>query len=456
MAVDTAFGPNLIENTLPFLSYDFLAKSYRQRAEELSKDIDGILPEWARNGADQLFKKKKFVVCGTSCWPEIKMLAKNADILAIVDDTRPGTRLFGIPVVDTDSWIRFARRNSDLVSCVLVPSCAGFQHFVRQCIQWELPFLDPFQYLHLLKLHHVDMTGVAGRLTLYGYEFSLYAVKHYEKLLKLAERLDDEYSRISWLCILLYRITWNPFYLAACSVGYHSNKYSLNSYSVNRQFFKFSDDEVYIDTGAYTGDTIEYFLRAVKGKFKHLYSFEPSADNNRQIRARLNALQSEFVDSLAGKITLYEKGVWNCEDVLRFNPCTADIFDVEATVSSTGFIPNTGTAHIVGAGLFEHMYDRKVEDQLSIKMPVTTIDKATNQDATFIKFEIEGSELMALQGAAKTLERNRRKLALSIYHKPDDFVTLFEHVLNLDLGYKFGFRQHHALIPDNMVLYCYR
>ncbi|KLD70712.1 hypothetical protein Y887_10455 [Xanthomonas pisi DSM 18956] len=101
------------------------------------------------------------------------------------------------------------------------------------------------------------------------------------------------------------------------------------------------------------------------------------------------------------------------------------------------------------------MYDKSLEDDVSVTVPVTTIDDATDSTATFIKLEIEGSELKALHGARETIKKNRPKIALSLYHKPEDFLTLMEFIAQTDKGYKLGFRQHNRLCPDAMVLYCF-
>jgi hypothetical protein len=49
----------------------------------------------------------------------------------------------------------------------------------------------------------------------------------------------------------------------------------------------------------------------------------------------------------------------------------------------------------------------------------------------FIKFEIEGAERHALDGAADTIRRYAPKLALSAYHLPDDPFVLAQKVLAL-------------------------
>jgi hypothetical protein len=109
----------------------------------------------------------------------------------------------------------------------------------------------------------------------------------------------------------------------------------------------------------------------------------------------------------------------------------------------------------VDAGLVEHIYEKEQESRISIQVPVTTIDSATNREATFIKLEIEGSELQALTGAKESIARNRPKMAISIYHKPEDLETLLDFVLETGQNYQLGFRQHNPLVPDAMVLYCW-
>jgi FkbM family methyltransferase len=430
---------------LPFLSTAELTNSYRKRVEELSADRNNLLPEGARQDADQIFKKKKLVICGSISLSEIRVLAKHGDVFAIVDDFAAvaGKRIFGIPVIHSDHWIRWAKKDKNIVSCIMVPRGAGYQHFVRQCIQWDIPYLDPLQTLHLIRLHKIDTLGALGRFFWYGYEFFEYALQNHEKLLKLMSHLEDEFLRYSWISMLMYRMTMNPYYLETCAVGRHEGYYGLNSYAMCKQFIKLSDSEVYLDAGAFVGDTIESFLTAVNGKFKHIYSFEPSTQNNQEIRNRLARLQASYLNDFGGKISLIEKGLWDRDTVLKFNPARGgDILPA--------------SAYVVDSKILENIYDADTEKKSVIEIPVTTIDKATNCDSTFIKFEIEGSELQALHGAAKTIERNRPQMAISIYHKPDDYVTLTEFVLNTKLDYRLGFRQHSPYICDTTVLYCYR
>ena len=51
--------------------------------------------------------------------------------------------------------------------------------------------------------------------------------------------------------------------------------------------------------------------------------------------------------------------------------------------------------------------------------------------------DIEGSELNALQGAEKTIREFRPKLAISLYHKEDDFIVIPDYLKKLNLQYEF-------------------
>lgn len=436
----------------PFPSLEDIKTTYRARCADLSRDINNLLPAWARPETDTIFKKRKIIVCGAVSRAEIRVLARHTDIVGIVDDFASGN-VFGIPIINSDAWIDRARSDKRIVSCLLLPRNKGYNYFLQRCMMWDLPFLDPLHILYLMKHHKMDTRGEVGAFFTYGYEFFEFTIKNWERLLQIGERLDDAYSRFSWFCMLMYRLTLNPFYIEACCVGMHEERFSLDAYEINRHFFRFSDEEVYIDGGAHVGYGVGLFLRAVNGKFKHIYTFEPLAEHNREIRKRLNWLRGVYLDRIENKITIIEKGLWNGEGKLRF--ATAHTHQ-----SCVGFSADTGEmvggAHFIEGGIADRIFDNETMSSQAMELPVTSVDLATNQDATFIKFEVEGSELKAMEGAIKTIARNRPLMSIGIYHKPEDYVTLTDFVQKLDMGYKLGFRHHYPLGPASTVLYAYR
>ncbi|MFO0522637.1 MAG: FkbM family methyltransferase [bacterium] len=70
----------------------------------------------------------------------------------------------------------------------------------------------------------------------------------------------------------------------------------------------------------------------------------------------------------------------------------------------------------------------------------------------FIKMDIEGAECDALAGAREVLQRYRPKLAISLYHRPSDFVTIPRYLDSLGMNYRF-YLDHHTLYLNESVLF---
>ena len=71
---------------------------------------------------------------------------------------------------------------------------------------------------------------------------------------------------------------------------------------------------------------------------------------------------------------------------------------------------------------------------------------------TFIKMDIEGAEYEALLGARKLIEINRPRMAVSVYHKYEDFVTLADLVLKMHPDYRISCR-HYGFDELETVMY---
>jgi FkbM family methyltransferase len=91
-------------------------------------------------------------------------------------------------------------------------------------------------------------------------------------------------------------------------------------------------------------------------------------------------------------------------------------------------------------------------------VPVTTIsiddyvehEKLRRVD--FIKMDIEGGEMLALRGAAKTIRRFYPKLAISLYHSLNDMVDIPALIADLGPEYRL-YINHHTTHADETVLY---
>lgn len=172
-----------------------------------------------------------------------------------------------------------------------------------------------------------------------------------------------------------------------------------------------------IDGGACLGDTMVVFSKAV-GTSGHVYSFDPV-----QVHidtCNLNASRPGYENT-----TIFPYGV-SGENI--------DAPMVQSVEYQPGYHPMSTDSPIPM---------RRIDD-LVMGGGIKKID--------FIKLDVEGSELAALRGAVSSLHRFRPKLAISIYHRPNDFFELCDFVHDLGLGYSF-YLDHYTIHGEETVLY---
>jgi FkbM family methyltransferase len=139
--------------------------------------------------------------------------------------------------------------------------------------------------------------------------------------------------------------------------------------------------EVFVDCGAYDGDTVESFLEASGGRFRAVVAFEPDPHAFMRLRTRVQELPSQVRD----RIRVEQNAVGAAAGSLRF----------EGGGTPRSRISETG----------------------ALTVACVTLDDALGDLApTFIKMDIEGAEEDALLGAAETIRAHRPILAVCVYH----------------------------------------
>lgn len=95
--------------------------------------------------------------------------------------------------------------------------------------------------------------------------------------------------------------------------------------------------------------------------------------------------------------------------------------------------------------------------EMTDKVPIISIDDFVENEQikkiNFIKMDIEGSELDALKGAQKTITRHKPKLAISLYHKIEDFIKIPIYISQQHPKYNF-YIDHYTIHDEETVLYC--
>lgn len=185
---------------------------------------------------------------------------------------------------------------------------------------------------------------------------------------------------------------------------------SENYLYFNNSIIEMTEHETLIDCGAYDGDTLAEFLRIKSNSSIREYSahcFEPDIINFRKL-----ANSYENYDD----VTLYNLGVWSHPETLYFH--AGDEHNVVHPTAAR--VASTPTTTFI---------------------KVTSIDEALGKEKpTFIKMDIEGSEIKALIGAKQTIITNKPKLAISAYHRRYDIVDIPLLINCFRSDYKFHLR----------------
>ena len=85
----------------------------------------------------------------------------------------------------------------------------------------------------------------------------------------------------------------------------------------------------------------------------------------------------------------------------------------------------------------------KIDEELLDKVEVESIDHICFEEkVTFIKMDIEGSEKEALEGAVNVIKRDRPRLAICIYHSPEDLYEIPFWIKSIVPEYKLYVRHH--------------
>ena len=172
------------------------------------------------------------------------------------------------------------------------------------------------------------------------------------------------------------------------------------------------DSEIFIDAGCFNCETSFEFAKQCNYQYDKIIAFEPSPG------------QYAFCLEQTGKIRnmkVHPYALWNEETEVQFdvNPVTP------------------GYSCIMQPG------EEEIHNNVKVKTAILD-DMLAGEKATFIKMDIEGAELNALKGAEQTICKYHPKLAICVYHKPEDIWEIPAYILSLCDDYKLYIRHYNA------------
>lgn len=127
---------------------------------------------------------------------------------------------------------------------------------------------------------------------------------HLEEYYDTYMLLEDDVSRESMVAYLNCKMNDEIGYILDCV------KKEQNFF--NNDIFKVSSQEVYVDVGAYDGDTLGLFLEECGGEYRKIYALEPENDN-------FSKLQKYVAENKLQNVVLEQQGTWKEKTTLFFD-----------------------------------------------------------------------------------------------------------------------------------------
>lgn len=233
---------------------------------------------------------------------------------------------------------------------------------------------------------------------------------HQKEINEVFSFLEDPYSKQVYYNVLLHR--------AIHDLSLIWNIYDENQYFGNRIIQKTNGN--FVDCGAYQGDTLIQFMKQIGTREYKYFAFE--ADKNNFVSLTNLCKENNW------NVETYNLGVWNEQDTLYFQNDAVS----EANVSG-----------------------KVVENQedATVKVSADSLDNVlADEKVDFIKMDIEGAEIKALQGAQKIIKAQKPILAISAYHEVNHLWEVPLMIKEMNEGYKIYFAHHMWNMADTV---CY-
>ena len=218
---------------------------------------------------------------------------------------------------------------------------------------------------------------------------------HITEINQVRNMLSDEKSKAVYENIISFKLTGDMNFLLSCETSREE---------AYKNILNLSDDEIYMDLGAFNGDTVTEFLENVQS-YRKIYAAEPDIKN----------------------FTKLQNNTQHLENIGFLNVCISDNCG-EITFSKHG--GRNGNA-----------------DKNGNAVKCMTVDSILgDNDVTYIKFDVEGLEKEAIDGAKDTIKRCKPKMLISCYHRSEDIFAIPLQIMAIRDDYKVYIR-HNPYIP---------
>jgi len=318
-----------------------------------------------------------------------RQVCASCEIDGVIDDYTNESYYVGVPVLR----MRELPNDAVVVNCSLSISPVSAQKKLEQSA-----IRGCFYYCELSAID-----GQAYPLPASSLGFRKELREHVENYEKLYGIMADEASKKTMLDIFRLRLSADPCCMHDYGVRVDEQYFE--------EFLKLEEGGSFADVGGFDGDTTEELLLRYPG-YSKVHFFEPSLQNLNKAKHRLGSCEV---------ISYYHTGVSN----------------------------SAGEALLSGEGgptcVFSDVGEERVE--------VNTLDNLLADPIDFIKMDIEGFELKALEGASRHIADPRTKLAIAAYHKPEDIRCICDFVLALRPHAKVYLRHYTEGVSESILFF---
>jgi hypothetical protein len=95
----------------------------------------------------------------------------------------------------------------------------------------------------------------------------------------------------------------------------------------------------------------------------------------------------------------------------------------------------------------------RVSENGTVTINVDKLDTLLSDAPTFIKMDIEGEEIAAIEGARNTILTHRPRLAIGAYHKPGDFWKIPKLIFSIRNDYEIYMRHYTECIYETVMFF---
>ncbi|MEW9080440.1 FkbM family methyltransferase [Terrisporobacter glycolicus] len=218
------------------------------------------------------------------------------------------------------------------------------------------------------------------------------------------DNLDDKKSKETFLNLMRYRLTTDNNFITEA----YDDKYPQY---FDKDIIKCTEDEVYLDCGSFTGDTIEAYISNY-GKYKMIYGYEPEDANYNKCISNIKKYEN---------VNVRKKGV--------------------STKSNRVYYQVDGGASTIST------------NETGSYIDVVSLDEDVIENVTFIKMDVECEEINALLGCQKHIKEDKPKLAIAIYHVVSDIWEIPKLIKLINPNYKLYIRHYRYDVAWETIVY---